>query len=139
MLAVPFDYWPDKLNGLQLDIGIAPLVDNEFNRCKSNIKWQEYSIARVAGIFSPTVYQSTSSHVTFDGKLGMIAENQEQWYRCLKNYIICKPLRKDIANHAYSFLYQEYNLEKNIHRWIKTYRKLTQRPISNINQYEHIV
>lgn len=126
MLGVPFDFWPDKLNGLQLDIGIAPLVNNEFNRCKSNIKWQEYSIAKVAGIFSPTVYEKTSSHITFDGKIGMIAENNEQWYRCLKNYIICKNLRKDMANHAYSFLVQKYSLERNIGRWIKAYTKLTQ-------------
>jgi tol-pal system protein YbgF len=34
MLGVPIDFWPDKLNGLQLDIGIAPLIDNDFNRAK---------------------------------------------------------------------------------------------------------
>jgi len=126
MLGVPFEYWPDKLNNLQLDIGIAPLVDNEFNRGKSNIKWQEYSISKVPGIFSPTVYEQTSSHVTFDGNIGMIAENEEQWYRCLKNYIICKNLRDDISAHAYSFLVQEYNLERNIKQWVDAYNKLTQ-------------
>jgi len=126
MLGVPFDYWPDKLNSLQLDIGVAPLVDNEFNRCKSNIKWQEYSIAKVAGVYSPTVYQKTSSHVTFDGNIGMIAENEEQWYRCLKNYIICEDLRKDIASRAYSFVHMEFDLEKNIGKWVDAYQKLTQ-------------
>lgn len=126
MLGVPFDYWPDKLNGLQLDIGIAPLVDNEFNRCKSNIKWQEYSIAKVPGVFSPTVYSKTASHIVFDGNIGMIAENEEQWYLCLRNYIICKNLRKDVANHAYSFVKAEYNLEKSIGKWLLAYSKLTQ-------------
>jgi glycosyltransferase involved in cell wall biosynthesis len=126
MLGVPFDYWPDKLNGLQLDIGVAPLLDNEFNRCKSNIKWQEYSIARVAGIYSPTVYQKTSSHVTFDGNIGMIANNEQQWYMCLRNYVICEQLRKDIADRAYSFVHMEFDLEKNIDRWVEAYSKLTQ-------------
>jgi hypothetical protein len=126
MLGVPFDYWPDKLNGLQLDIGIAPLVDNDFNRCKSNIKWQEYSIAKVPGVFSPTVYAQTASHIIFDGVIGMIAETRDQWYQCLKNYIVCKNLRKDISSHAYSFVRAEYSLEKNIGMWVDAYAKLTQ-------------
>jgi hypothetical protein len=27
----------------KMDLLIAPLVDNPFNRCKSNIKWLEFS------------------------------------------------------------------------------------------------
>ena len=126
MVGVPFDYWPDKLNGLQLDIGVAPLAENEFNMCKSNIKWQEYSIAKVAGIYSPIVYEASSSHVTFDGNIGMIAENPYQWYMCLRNYIICKNLRDDIASRAYSFIHMEYDLSKNIKKWVDAYLKLTQ-------------
>lgn len=126
MLGVPIDYWPDKLNGLQLDIGIAPLVDNEFNRCKSNIKWQEYSIAKVPGVFSSTVYGSTATHIIFDGNIGMLADTEEEWYGCLKNYIICKNLRDDIAAHAYSVVKQEYDLKRNIKGWVEAYRKLTQ-------------
>jgi glycosyltransferase involved in cell wall biosynthesis len=126
MFGVPFEYWPDKLNGLQWDIGIAPLVDNEFNRCKSNIKWQEYSIAKIPGIYSPIVYEKTSSHVIFDGKIGMTANSEKEWYMCLRNYIVCKNLRKDVASRAYSFARMEYDLEKNIYKWLNAYLKLTQ-------------
>jgi hypothetical protein len=126
MLGVPFEYWPDKINGLQLDIGLAPLLDNEFNRCKSNIKWQEYAIAKIPGVYSSVVYSSTAHHVTFDGNIGMAADTEHQWYRCLKNYIVCKNLRDDIASHAYSFVRSEYSLEKNIDMWVDAYAKLTQ-------------
>ena len=34
------------------DIFIAPLLDNLFNRCKSQIKFLEYSVLGVAGVFS---------------------------------------------------------------------------------------
>jgi len=49
MLAVPFDAYPMRLAGLRLDIGLAPLIDNEFNHCKSKIKYFEYSIVKAAG------------------------------------------------------------------------------------------
>lgn len=126
MLGVPFDYWPDKLNGLQLDIGLAPLVDNEFNRCKSNIKWQEYSIAKVPGIYSSIVYEKTTSHIIFDGNIGMTADTKEQWYQSLKNLIVCSNLREDIADHAYSVVGMEFDLKKNINEWYDAYSKLTQ-------------
>ena len=33
--------YPEKFASLQLNAVVAPLQDNEFNRCKSNIKWLE--------------------------------------------------------------------------------------------------
>ena len=39
--------YPHKLADLDLDFALAPLVDNEFNRCKSNIKWLETSAVGV--------------------------------------------------------------------------------------------
>ncbi|KKP81539.1 MAG: hypothetical protein UR84_C0023G0009 [candidate division WS6 bacterium GW2011_GWD1_35_594] len=37
------DIYPQELANLRLDIGLAPLRDTEFNRCKSNLKWIEMS------------------------------------------------------------------------------------------------
>lgn len=39
---VPFDQYPSKLASLDLDLGVAPLVDNRFNEAKSNLKVLEY-------------------------------------------------------------------------------------------------
>ena len=40
--AVPLADYPGALGGLNLDLAIAPLQDNEFNRCKSPLKVLEY-------------------------------------------------------------------------------------------------
>lgn len=122
MNGVPFDAWPMKLYSLRLDIGLAPLQDNFFNRCKSNIKWIEYSIAHIPGVFSPVVYPMVNER--FDGVYGQIAENEEQWYRCIKNYIICKNLREDIANRARSCVTTSYTLKVNNHLWNEAYTSL---------------
>lgn len=43
---------PTFLKSLKIDIGLAPLEDNLFNRCKSNIKMLEYSALGIPGIYS---------------------------------------------------------------------------------------
>lgn len=122
MLGVPFDAWPAKLYSLRLDIGLAPLRNTFFNKCKSNIKWMEYSIASVPGVYSPTVYQLNNEH--FDGIYGQIAENEEQWYRCIKNYIICPKLREDIAQRARSCVTTSHTLKTTSHLWEEAYRSM---------------
>jgi len=39
---VPIDQYPEKLASLDLDLAIAPLENNLFNRCKSNLRLLEY-------------------------------------------------------------------------------------------------
>ncbi|MFC1719928.1 glycosyltransferase [Pseudomonadota bacterium] len=41
---VPFEQYPSALSALELDLGIAPLADHAFNRCKSHLKVLEYGI-----------------------------------------------------------------------------------------------
>lgn len=45
-------HYPKVIKDIEPDIGIAPLLDNEFNACKSNIKQLEYVAAGCAGIYS---------------------------------------------------------------------------------------
>ena len=44
---VPLDVYPLKLASLQLDIGLCPLANEEFNWGKSALKWSEYAAVRV--------------------------------------------------------------------------------------------
>ena len=121
MLGVPFDAWPARLHGLRLDIGIAPLIDSEFNRCKSNIKWQEYAIAKVPGIYSNIIYQTHG----FDPRYGLIAYNEEDWYQKIKSLVLNPILRKDIADSAYSRVTSRFSLAKHIREWENAYKLLT--------------
>lgn len=121
MMGVPFDVWPTKLHSLRLDVAIAPLVPNEFNRCKSNIKSLEYGIAQYPGVYSPTVYGSEHG---FDGKRGLIATDTRSWYQSIKNIIECANLANDIVDSNYAYVKSWYNLEKKIGMWEKAYSSL---------------
>jgi hypothetical protein len=66
------------------------------------------------------------SNEHLDGIYGMVAEDEEQWYRCIKNYIICKNLRLDVAEKARGCITTGYTLKTNIKRWVKAYKSLTE-------------
>jgi len=44
--------YPQKIYETNLDIGLAPLRDTEFNRCKSNLRWLEMSAFGIPAIAS---------------------------------------------------------------------------------------
>lgn len=121
MLGVEFEAWPEMLNSLRLDIGIAPLRDTEFCKCKSNIKWLEYSVAQISGIYSPTVYFRRG----FEPDMGFIARTSDDWYNQLKVLIQNPVLRQDIAFQAYTMVTARYSLEKHIGEWEDFYEDLT--------------
>lgn len=121
MLGVPFEAWPAKLHSLSLDISIAPLVVNDFNKCKSNIKALEYGIAQYPGVYSKIIY---GEHM-FDGYRGITAENEEQWYLGIRNLIVCPPLRENLMYGGYAHSSQWHNLEKEVHLLEEAYMSLT--------------
>jgi len=58
------------------DVFFAPLKDNLFNRCKSPIKFLEYSAAGVPGVYSNLeTYNSVVRH----GENGFLAANLDEW------------------------------------------------------------
>ena len=120
MLGVPFDVWPTRLSGMQLDIGLAPLLPTEFNKCKSNIKWLEYSIAEIPGIYSPTVYQ----HRNFEPKFGLIADTPDCWHGAIKHLIDYPERRRELIDHSYRLMKLKFDLEKHIGKWQESYQNL---------------
>lgn len=120
MLGVPFDNYASRLNGLQIDIGIAPLRDTEFNHCKSPIKWMENTIAGAATVASPTVYDTVIKH----GENGLIANNEEEWFKYLCQLIEDEELRHKLQKNAYFDVINNFSLEKNIKEWEKVYETI---------------
>lgn len=67
---------PSFLRNLKCDIGIAPLEDNLFNRCKSNIKMLEYTALGIPGVYS-NVTPYRQAQLTCDNPDDMIYNIEE--------------------------------------------------------------
>ena len=98
------------------DIAISPLIEDEFNRCKSDIKFLDYCSIGAVGIFSRVpAYQSTVKHL----ETGLLVENLEQsWIEALGRLIMEPDLRTEIARSAMVYLFEERTISRCVRNWV---------------------
>jgi 2-polyprenyl-3-methyl-5-hydroxy-6-metoxy-1,4-benzoquinol methylase/glycosyltransferase involved in cell wall biosynthesis len=102
-----YEAYAAKLGTLRLDLALAPLLDNTFNRCKSNIKWLEYSAAGIAGIYSDLPPYACIRH----GETGLLAENTaEAWLAAIEELIEYPEKRSAIAQAAQREVFERHAL-----------------------------
>jgi glycosyltransferase involved in cell wall biosynthesis len=117
---IDLSVYPVKIASLNLDIGISPLVDDEFNRCKSALKWSEYSALGL-----PSVVSDLPPYIPVeDGKTGLKAKTEDEWVEKLSLLIENSKLREELAKNAYDENYEKYNLKKNVVNLVKWYEKV---------------
>jgi hypothetical protein len=75
-----FDAYPYVLN--MADIGLCPLIDTHFNRCKSPIKAFEFALAGAAVVANPTQYASAGL-----ADYVRLVRNDADWYDAISDYL----------------------------------------------------
>jgi glycosyltransferase involved in cell wall biosynthesis len=119
IIPIPNDDYPHFVRWLHAKacwaIGIAPLEDTEFNRCKSHLKYLDYSALGLAPICSNMApYQG----IIVNGINGILADNSTaSWYHSVKSLIENEALRINVARQAYANLKENYTLKTQVHRW----------------------
>lgn len=107
---VPVDEFFDTIYNIKFDIGLAPIVDNEFNRCKSNIKFLENSACSAATIASNVYpYSNTITH----RENGLLVKDDRDWKRYLVELIENSIYRKQLAKSANNLVSKKYTYENN--------------------------
>jgi len=115
---VQFEAYPSLLHGLRLDIGIAPLVVNTFNKCKSDIKLQEYASCGIP-IVATDMENYTHSKIP-----ALLCVDNDEWVSALDEYIGDAQLRAKDGKANYQALLKHYNLKENIGLWNEAYKML---------------
>jgi processive 1,2-diacylglycerol beta-glucosyltransferase len=109
--------WGAKSKTLHLDIALAPLIDDEFNRCKSNIKWQEYSLNGWAGIYSDIETYS-------DIKGGLKAKTSDDFYNHIK-YLITNPSERiKLVREAQKEVLTKWTIDNNYQKWVEVFENV---------------
>lgn len=72
------------LRHLNADIGLAPLLPNDFNRCKSGIKYYEYALAGAVGVYSDLEPYSEVRH----GATGLVVPHDVTSWRAALSHLI---------------------------------------------------
>lgn len=110
---VSFRNYLPTLYNLNADVGIAPLIDNRFNACKSNLKIMEYGALGMA-----TVASDVGPYKNSRG--AMVAEGDtDGWIRELRKLERDTEWRKNVAaSRSYA---EKYRVDKNIPMLVRKY------------------
>jgi glycosyltransferase involved in cell wall biosynthesis len=95
---VPYVDWRRlPLELARLDVCIAPLADNTFNHCKSDIKFLEAALVRVPVVASPVGQLGESIR---HGVTGLLADGTAAWTAALSSLVEQEHLRASLAEAA---------------------------------------
>lgn len=101
------------LRSQKIDIFIAPLQDNKFNRCKSSIKFLEYSSLGIPGVYSDV---APYRHVIEHGVNGWLASTSTDWFSHLESLIASAELRQSVGDAALNTVERDWLVTKNAER-----------------------
>ncbi len=102
------------------DIFIAPLAENQFNRCKSPIKFLEYSALGAPGVYSRIEpYAGVITH----GQNGLLAGSLDEWRDCLIQLIEDAELRTRLVVQAQASIKENWLLSQHAYRWHEAFQR----------------
>jgi len=108
-------FWDWMNRNIHWDIAIAPLVRNEFTKCKSDIKYLDYAALGTPAICTKFVpYENSVIH----GKSGLLVENDaESWIDAIVALIDDEELREELRENAREYLISNRILDKCVFKW----------------------
>lgn len=105
------------------DIALLPLLDNEFNRSKSDLKFLECGACGAAVLASSVVYPSTVE----DGKTGLIFQDKKDFAQKLQFLIDNREKRYAYATAAYNYVKNNRLLSQHYEERLNWYYELFER------------
>lgn len=115
--------WINKIfPSLNYDIAIAPLTQDDFAECKSDIKWQESAMMKAAVVATRVrPYEA----IIRDGIDGMLVNNtQEEWYNALKVLVDDEEKRRAMGQAAYDRVHKDMLIENNWQAYKKMFEEV---------------
>lgn len=95
------------LHDLHWDVGLAPLVDDSFNRCRSPIKFVEYTACNIATVASDVgVYRPAMRP-----GCGLVVQEQE-WSSALEQFVTDAQLRRACLDQAREVCARQFSLQE---------------------------
>lgn len=103
-----------------MDVGLIPLIDDQFNRCKSNLKMLEMGAKSLACVVSN---QYPYTNIAKHEKNCLIAEKRT-WHKQIKRLIQSSQLRIDLSNKLYEEVKQNWNITNFSEKRLNLYNNL---------------
>jgi glycosyltransferase involved in cell wall biosynthesis len=111
-----YDRFVRQLALAGFDIGLAPLVDDEFHRSKTNNKLREYGACQIAGVYSDVeVY----SRCVTEGETGLLVPPQPgAWRAALARLVEDPALRRRLQVQGQAYVRAHYSQTQTEQVWL---------------------
>lgn len=106
-----------KMALMKFDIGLAPLYKTEFAMSRSNLRLLQYAALKIPIIGSEFGEYGTALN---NGLKGVKSEDSE-WFGKISSLIENERERKRLGEEAFNYVKENYDIEKNVHRWAECY------------------
>jgi hypothetical protein len=118
---VPFPAHSWRMMAMNLDIAIIPLVDEQFERYKSCVKWYEFS---ALGLPSVVAARTPYKEEVEDGKTGLLYTTPHDFKTQLETLIDNPSLRETIGKQARAWVLANRDAKQNAKLWHEAYLAL---------------
>ena len=113
-----YDEYRKTLNGLEWDIGLAPMPDTPFHACKHYNKFMEYAAAGCLGVFSKVCpYLFAEQYI--DAQC-LVANDSSAWIKTLKELVEDDERREKLRRETIKIVSKELKIEDTAERlWLE--------------------
>jgi glycosyltransferase involved in cell wall biosynthesis len=91
----------------QLDVGVYPLIDDEWTKGKCGFKAIQYMAAGVPCVASPV---GTNLEIIEDGRNGLLAQSPKEWEAAIIRLLTDQPFRDQVIEEGYRTVRDRYSL-----------------------------
>lgn len=118
-----YDNFPQVLASRGWDIAIAPVIDNSFGNCKSDLKLKEY-----AALGYPVIASDVRPYrdARRDGAPVLLADTYDDWYEALKSLIDHESLRQEMGKKAKEWSEKNW-IQDHIFEYFEAYKDTIRR------------
>lgn len=135
--SVPINRYAKFMASFGFDIGIAPLVDCNFNRSKSNLRWLEYSATSRPTVATDISHFSQSIQSGFTGLL--IGQNDlKKWKDALTMLVRDPNYRDELGRNAYKRVKKDFNVAKNSPKYLRLLKQIANQSVVDFEAREVI-
>jgi tetratricopeptide (TPR) repeat protein len=118
-----------------LDVGLAPLLPTEYNRCRSDAKFLEYAAHGVAGVYADLEPYRQS---IVPGETGLLAGSPAEMIQCLEQ-LRCQPaLRQQLRQQAHAYVRDHRMLGDRVGERLTWYQSLVGKDAPDVTLPEEV-
>lgn len=116
---VNIELYPQKLASMNLDLAIAPLEDNLFNRCKSNLRLLEYGICGF-----PVVCSDVEPYREHDLPVTRVKNRYKDWLEGIRMHLSDLDETARQGDELRKIVRRDWMLEgDNLHQWLNAWTR----------------